>query len=123
MEEINLKKFQFVLVDEKKTWIKYPGVEDKGPRPYLVVRSNLYGKLFVACPMLSWKDIPEQKKSKIKSSLRLDFDEKPSHIKMNLPVIFPMKFIEQGVVHPIDKHLNKSLRKIAIKLLKDSFDN
>lgn len=49
--EIKLRKFQYILIDEKRTFIEYPGVEEKGPRPYLIVRASVYGNLFIACPL------------------------------------------------------------------------
>ncbi len=121
--EKRLKKFQFVLIDEKNTWIKYDGVEQKGPRPFLVVRSDLYGKYFIACPMTDKDSVLLWPKVAKKSYLKIEYLGKESFIKMNMTMLFPKEFIEQGIIIPIDRHLNKSQRNIAIKLLKDSFDD
>lgn len=118
-----LKKFQFILIDEKKTHISYPGVEDKGPRPYLVVRSNIHGKGFMACPITSVESVQKTSKKKRKSFLEIDYDGEPSYVLMHLPLAFRTTIIDDGIVTIIDKHLNKSLRNVAIRLLKESFDD
>ncbi len=135
-DDIKLSKFQFVLVDEKETHIDYPGVKEKGPRPYLVVRSNIFGNIFMACPLTSskidkyisdrLKDIgvssDELRKKAKKYNLVIDYDGVESFIKMGLPIAFKTTQIKEGKIILLDKHLNKSLRKVAIKILKESFD-
>lgn len=137
---ILLQKFQFIMVNEKETYIDYPGVKDKGPRPYLVVRANLFGKLFLACPISSSKiedhvkfkklasevagDITKEeflKKAK-RYNLVIDFDGVESFVKMGLPIPFSTKLINEGKIVPLEKHLKKSLRNVAIKLIQDSFE-
>lgn len=123
MESNNLKKFQIVMINEKETHIEYCGVDKKGPRPYLVVRANLYGKNFMACPLTDVETANKWPKEKKKSYLETNVMGEASFIKMNFPNIFSNKYIETGAVKPIDKHLNKSQRNVAIRLLKESFDD
>ncbi len=119
----NLKKFQFVMIDEKKTWFKYPGVEDKGSRPYLVVRSNIYGNLFMACPVTDVKTVMKTDKNIRKAYLKIEYSNQESYVKMNLPLVFHNQLINDGIVTSVDRHLNKSLRNVALRLLKESFDD
>ncbi len=121
--EIDLKKFQFILVDEKKTYINYQGVENKGPRPYLVVKNNIYGKLIMACPITSVESMQKINKNKRKTFLEIDYDGKPSYVMMHLPIPFRLSQFEDETITKINKHLNKSLRNVAIRLLKESFDD
>ena len=110
------------MIDEKRTHIEYDGVQEKGPRPYLVVKSNLYNTLFMACPTTTKEPKHKWDEEISKSYLEYEFGN-GSYIKMNLVTMFPLGLIEKGIVTPIDRHLNKSYRNIAIKLLKESFDD
>ncbi len=121
--ESRLKKFQFVMIDEKRTWINYEGIEEKGPRPFLIVRPDIYGKYLIACPMTDQKSACMWPKEAKKSYLATENLGNESFIKMNMPMIFPKSFIEEGIIVPMNRHLNKSQRNIAIKLLKESFDD
>ncbi len=121
--ESRLKKFQFVMIDEKRTWIEYDGIEEKGPRPFLIVRSDLYGKYIIACPMTNKESACMWPKEAKKSYLVTEYLGSDSFIKMNMPMIFPKKLIKEGIIVPIDRHLNKSQRNIAMRLLKESFDD
>ncbi len=121
--EIKLKKYQFMFIDEKRTSIKYEGVEEKGPRPFLVVRPSMYGNLFIACPITDAETHSKQTKSVRKSYLKIEFDGKESYIKMNMPIIFDYSIIKEGIAKPIDRFLNKSIRNVALRLLKESFDD
>lgn len=119
----NLKKFQIVMIDEKRTFLQYEGVEKKGPRPFLVVRTDLYGNFFIACPLTDIETANKWPKEKRKSYLETNVMKGQSFIKMNFPVIMPKSYIDDGIVVLIDRHLNKSQRSIALKLLKESYDD
>ncbi len=123
MEDIKLRKFQFIVIDEKRTWLNYDGVEKKDPRPFLVVRPSMYGRYFIACPITDVKTFQNADKNMRKSYLKIKFNDQESYVKMNFPLIFPFSHFEDKIAIPIDAHLNKSLRGVAIQLLKESFDD
>ena len=52
---MQINKFQFISVDEKNAGIKYEGVEEKGCRPYLVVRTDIKEGYFIAVPLTDAK--------------------------------------------------------------------
>lgn len=121
MAEIKLKKFQIVMVDEKRTFVKYEGVENKSSRPFLVVKADHYGSFFTACPLTDAQTAKKYPKLAKKSYLLVNVLDEESYLKTNFPITFPKSYIDDGIIVPIDRHLNKSQRKIAIKLLQESF--
>lgn len=121
--ETKIKKFQFIMIDEKRTHLIYPGVEEKGPRPFLVVRSDLYGNFFLACPVTDRETADKWIKEKRKSYLLINTFGEENYVKMNFPVVFSKALIKEGIAIPIDKHLNKSLRNVSMRLLKEAFDD
>lgn len=125
MENINiqLKKFQIIMIDEKRTHVLYNGCDKKGPRPYLIVRPDIYGGWFTACPLTDVETANKWPKQMKKSYLETNVMGDTSYIKMNFPVIFKKDIICQGIAIPMDKNLNKSQRNIAMKLLKEAFDD
>lgn len=105
MEIEKLKKFQLVMIDEKRTHVLYHEVMDKGPRPYIVIRADLYGQFFMAVPITDIVTKNKQLKKTQQYYLETEVTGETSYAKMNFPIIFHKKLINEGIVIPIDKYL------------------
>lgn len=118
--QLFLKKFQFNEIDEKRIYIKYEGIKLKKSRPYLVINPQINQcfkcSFFLAVPLTKVVNEASDFKKEGKFWLRFNYQE-PSFIKMDFPVIFPYSYLESGIVKPINKFLNPSKRKIAMKLM------
>lgn len=122
-----VKKFQFIEVDEKNINISYPGVENKGRRPYLVIRANIKQNLLLAYPLSSIESKIQignkiNNTTKKKGAFWFEYKYKnKSYIKLDQPVLMSNK--ELGVnIYPISKYLDEGKRKFVLKTIHEFFE-
>ncbi len=108
-----MKKFQFILVDEEKSNISYTGVENKGSRPYLVVKHSIKQGYFLACPLTDVMSPYGTNKTPSKFWISFLF-KKESYIKLDQIVIFSNDDLKNNI-KLVNKFLDPKLRKIALK--------
>lgn len=120
MNKNNVNKFQFIMVDEKYVNIKYDGVENKGPRPYMVIRTGIKQGYFLACPFTTINNEKGFKKDKGYYWITYKL-QKESYIKLDHLILFKNDSIGNGV-ETIDKHLDANLKKLVINKLHSFID-
>lgn len=123
LKDVKLRKWQIVMIDEKNTHVRYAGCECKGPRPYLVLRADLYGQFFSAVPLTDTETKNRQTKKIQYYYLETNVMGDTSYAKMNFINTFHKDLIIKGIVKPIEKNLNKSQRSIAIKLAQKALED
>ncbi len=112
---MQVNKFQFISVDEKNSGIKYHGVENKGARPYLVVRTDIKQGYFLAVPLTDAETIKGEGKNPGYYWLRYFF-AKESFIKLDHLVLFKNEEIGKSI-KLVNKYLDSNLKKLTIKKL------
>lgn len=117
MEKI--KKFQYVFIDEACTKISYDGIENKGSRPYLVIKKKMFKRGFIAVPLTSVKSkITNLNKKQRKEWIKVKLEENdPSYIKLDKQRYFSKKKINKCIT-PKNLFLKESEKKEAKKILK-----
>ena len=116
---VKLRKFQYVMIDEKNANIKYNGVENKGRRPYLVINPRMKKHTFAAVPLTSVKSkVTGKKKPKQDFWVKTKLEKNnSSFIKVNAFRKFSKDGI-QNYVFPQELYLKGSQRKKVKKYLK-----
>ncbi len=113
-----IKRFQFINVNEEKSKIKYSGVENKGERPYLVIKCNIKGGYFLAVPLTGKMSSPygsTKNKGKYWIEYKLD---KESYIKLDHFVLFENSELDVNIKIR-NQFINANLRKLIIKNIID----